>query len=76
MLHVALAFRGGPNAEEELEVPSEWAGETLHGIAGVRAISDRSAILDTNSRAVRILRHVPDQNVVVSWGACWLPPTW
>ena len=32
VLHVSLNFQGGSEGTEEIEVPTEWAGEKLHAV--------------------------------------------
>ena len=62
-LHIELGFHGGPGAEEEIEVPSEWADETLDGVINIRALTADSVVVDTSSPGRKILRHAPDQDV-------------
>jgi predicted metalloprotease with PDZ domain len=47
VLHVTLEFQGGPHGIEEIEIPEEWAGEKLHGIINLRAISQGTVIRGT-----------------------------
>jgi predicted metalloprotease with PDZ domain len=67
VLHVTLRFRGGPDAQEEVELPSEWAGETLHGMINLRALSARTVVADNTSRGSKIIRHLPNQEVVLAY---------
>jgi len=66
-LHVTLRFRGGRDAQEEVEVPSEWAGETLHGVTNLRALSVETVVADNTSRGSKIMRHLPNQEVVLAY---------
>src|SRR5215469_11081509 len=66
-LHVNLRFRGGPDAEEELEVPTEWAGEKLHGVINLHALSSDTILVDTASPGTKLIRHVPNQEVVLAY---------
>jgi len=66
VLHVSLKYRSG-RAMDELELPREWAGETLDGVRNLRALSSGTIISDTNSRGVEIIRHRPNQEVVLAY---------
>lgn len=66
VLHVSLKYRSG-RAVDELEVPTEWAGETLHGIRNLRALSGQTIISDPTSAGVNIVRHHPHQQVVLAY---------
>jgi len=65
-LHVNLRFHGGPDAQEELEIPNEWAGEKLHGVTNLHALSG-DTIVDTASPGSKLLRHGPNQEVVLAY---------
>ena len=58
VLHVTLEFRGSPGGQEEIEVPSQWAGETLHGLLNLRALSADTVVADSTSPGSKIVRHV------------------
>jgi len=66
VLHVSLNFRSG-QAVEELEVPTEWAGETLHGVRSLRALSVNTVISDTTSVGSKTVRHPPDHEVLLAY---------
>lgn len=66
VLHVSLKFRDG-QAIEELEVPTGWAGETLHGLRNLRALSADTIISDTTSVGNKTIRHPPDQEVELAY---------
>jgi predicted metalloprotease with PDZ domain len=67
VLHVTLRFHGGPGLQDEVEVPSEWAGETLRGLINLRALSAETAVADNTSPGSKIIRHLPDQEVVLAY---------
>jgi predicted metalloprotease with PDZ domain len=62
VLHVTLQFPGGPEGVEPVELPAHWAGETLHGVTNLRALS-----ADTSVSAGHIVRHPPNQPVVLAY---------
>jgi predicted metalloprotease with PDZ domain len=66
VLHVTLKFQGSPGAQEEVEIPTQWADETLHGLVNLRALSVDTVIADTTSPGSKILRH-PDREVVLAY---------
>src|ERR1039457_4984646 len=49
VLHVTLKFQGGAEGMDAVEVPSQWAGETLRGVINLRALSGDTAVADTGS---------------------------
>jgi hypothetical protein len=55
VLHVALEFQIGPKGVEEIALPTQWAGETLHAITNLRVISDGIVLADV-SEEVKQLR--------------------
>ena len=67
VLHVTLKFHGSPGPQEEVEVPSQWAGETLHGVVNLRALSVDTAVADTASPGTKIIRHLPDKDVILAY---------
>jgi len=67
ILHVTLKFHGGPGAQEEVEVPAQWAGETLHGAINLRALSADTVVADTTPPGSRIIRHLPNREVVLAY---------
>src|SRR6266404_9688684 len=57
-LHVTLEFKGGPDGKAELELPSQWAGQTHleKAVTDLKAISDQTTISDTTSPSRKSLR--------------------
>ena len=66
VLHVGLDFRTG-QAVEELEIPTEWAGETLHGVRNLRAVSENTVISDGSSRESKVVRHPVNKEVLLAY---------
>jgi predicted metalloprotease with PDZ domain len=67
ILQVILRFQGGPGVQDDVEVPVEWAGERLHGIVNLRALSPETTILDARSEGAKMVRHSPGQDVVLAY---------
>ena len=67
VLHVTLRFHGSPDAQEEIEIPSQWAGETLRGVINIRALSVETVIADAASHGSKVIHHPPDQDVVLAY---------
>jgi hypothetical protein len=57
-LHVDLRFHGGPDAQEEVEVPTEWAGEKLHGLIHLHALSGDTVVVDTASPGRKLAKNI------------------
>ena len=61
VLHITLEFKGGSKGTEEIEAPTEWAGEALHGIINLRAIS-KGTVIDGST-----VRYRPNRPVVLAY---------
>lgn len=68
-LHVTLEFKGGPDGKAELELPSQWAGQTHleKAVTDLKAISDQTTISDTDSPFRKSLRFPPNATVRISY---------
>jgi hypothetical protein len=67
VLHVTLEFKGGPQGTDEIEVPEEWAGEKLHGITNLRALSKGTAIAGSTIRYRRNKPVILTYDIVKDW---------
>ena len=66
-LHVSLEFRMGAGGVATLVVPTAWAGETLHGVVNLRAIS-RGAVLTAGADAgSRVVHAQPGRRVAITY---------
>ena len=68
-LRVTLEFKGGSEGKAELELPSEWAGQTHldKAVTDLKAISDQTTISDTASPSRKNLRFPPNATVRISY---------
>ena len=66
-LHVTLAFQGGPEGMDTVEVPSHWAGETLRGVTHLRAITGDTVLAEAASPGERLVRHPPNLEVTLAY---------
>jgi predicted metalloprotease with PDZ domain len=64
---VEFSFRGDPDGETRIEIPSEWASESelWRGIEGLTASG--AEIVETGDPSERVLRHRPNARVRVSY---------
>ncbi len=67
VLHVTLNFRGGAGPADTVEVPTEWAGETLRGIVNLRALSRDTTIADAPTPGQKLVRHPPHREVTLTY---------
>jgi predicted metalloprotease with PDZ domain len=67
VLHVTLNFRGGAEGMEEIEVPTEWAGEKLHAVTNLRALSPDTVITETGRSGTKTIRYPPNQAIVLGY---------
>jgi predicted metalloprotease with PDZ domain len=67
VLHITLEFKGGTKGVEGIEVPTEWAGETLHGIVNLRALSKGTVVAGSVVRYPRNHPVVLAYDIVKDW---------
>ena len=67
VLHATLEFPGGAKGRETVEVPAEWAGEKLHNILNLHAVSKGATLSDTDTPGEKILRYPPNQHVILAY---------
>lgn len=67
VLHITLNFRANRAAQEDLEVPAQWAGETLRGVSKLRAVSAGVVVSDTTSSGLKTIRHAPAQEIELAY---------
>src|SRR5258708_27403447 len=69
ILRVTLEFMGGRAGTVELELPSDWAGQSHleRQVTNLRAISSGTVVLDTPRPSVKTLRFPPNQSVKISY---------
>lgn len=67
VLHVTLTFRGGEGGTEQIEVPTQWAGERLNAVKNLRALSPDITIEEGERPYERIIRYKPDSEVTLAY---------
>lgn len=67
VLHVILRFQGNAEGAEEVEFPTKWAGEKLHGVTNIRALSAGATLTSATEEDRKILRYPPSQQVVLTY---------
>jgi predicted metalloprotease with PDZ domain len=69
VLRVTLELRGGHDGTTELELPSDWAGQShLEAqVNDLRALSHGALLLNTARPNIKTLRFAPDQLVTISY---------
>jgi predicted metalloprotease with PDZ domain len=67
VLHVRFSFRTSADGTQTLVLPTQWAGEALHAVTNLRAVS-RGASLEKGADAdTRIVRAAPHRSVVIAY---------
>jgi len=66
ILHVTVQFEGNSRGFEQIEIPVEWAGEKLHAVSNLRALSSSTTIDDSGS-GEKTIRYRPDFSVVLAY---------
>ena len=67
VLHVTLRFKGSAEGSDTVEVPSQWAGETLHGITNLRTLSAETSLGGASSPDQKTVRHPPGRDVSLAY---------
>jgi predicted metalloprotease with PDZ domain len=67
LLHVTLEFEAGSGGTEALTVPTHWAGETLHAMTNLRALSSGASLEDGPATDTKILHAVPNRLVIIAY---------
>ena len=67
ILQVTVRFQGNANGSEPIEVPVEWAGENLHSVSNLRALSDATTIESTSDPGENIVHYPPNSAVTLAY---------
>lgn len=69
IIRVNVEFQGGRKGTADLELPSEWAGQSHleSEVTNLRAVSSNTVILDTPRRNIKTLRFSPNHVVTLSY---------
>ena len=69
VIHTRLDFAGGRKRTAELELPSDWAGQSHleTGIRNLKSLSADAVLLDTPKPNVKIMRYSTDSGGAVSY---------
>jgi hypothetical protein len=67
VLHVRLEFRGGSEGMEEIEVPTEWAGQDLHAVTNLHALSQETVITESGTSGTKTIRYPSNQAIVLGY---------
>jgi predicted metalloprotease with PDZ domain len=67
VLHITLKFQGNAEGTEEIEFPTEWAGEKLRGIINLHGSSSDTVLIDTAEQGHKTLRYPPGQPVILTY---------
>jgi hypothetical protein len=67
VLHVTVEFQAGVTGTDELAVPAQWAGETLHALTNLRALTADASIEDGPNTDAKILQTLANRPVQISY---------
>jgi predicted metalloprotease with PDZ domain len=67
ILHVTLEFHGNETGIEKIDIPVNWAGETLNAVINLRALSPNTSIVDGSDSGNKIVKFVPKQPVLLAY---------
>jgi hypothetical protein len=63
LLHVAMEFKSGADGVQTLLLPTHWAGETLHSMTNLHAISKGASLADTAEGDAKTLHAKPNRMI-------------
>lgn len=67
VLHVTLEFRAGSSGTETLELPTHWAGETLHAMTNLSVVSKGASLAVGPESDARILHAPSHHRIAISY---------
>jgi predicted metalloprotease with PDZ domain len=67
VLHITVQFQGNSTGSESLVIPVEWAGEKLHAVANLRALSEATTIEDTSDPGKKIVRYPANADITLAY---------
>jgi predicted metalloprotease with PDZ domain len=67
VLHISLEFETGTSGMETLELPTEWAGELLHPVFNLHAVSTGASLIEGSSADMMILHASAGRAVVIAY---------
>jgi len=67
VLHVTVQFQGNSEGFEQIEVPVEWAGEKLHSVSNLRAVTESTTIGEGSSPSEKTIRYPPNSTVILAY---------
>ncbi|MGI4758582.1 MAG: hypothetical protein ACRYGF_17250 [Janthinobacterium lividum] len=66
-LHVTLEFVEGQTGSEKLEIPSQWAGETLKSVSALQVVSAGATLDKEPATSERVVRATPGTPVRITY---------
>lgn len=67
VLHATVQFQGNSTGSETIRIPVEWAGENLHAVSNLRALSNGTVVEDTSDPGSRIVHYPPNSTVTLAY---------
>jgi predicted metalloprotease with PDZ domain len=67
VLHITVSFRGTAAGQESVRIPTQWAGEELHAVSDLKAVSPDTSIDEGSSPGTKIVRYPANRQVVLSY---------
>lgn len=67
VLHVTFRFHGNSTGSESIVIPVGWAGEKLHAVSNLRALSEATTIEDTSDAGRKIVRYPVNADVTLAY---------
>src|SRR5580698_8193847 len=63
VLHVTMEFNVGADGTQTLELPLQWAGETLHSMTNLHIVSKNASLADTDHSSLKVVHTSPNHPV-------------
>ena len=65
VLHVTMEFKTGADGTQTLELPLQWAGETLHSMTNLHIVSKNASLADTGHSSLKVVHTSPNHLVAI-----------
>jgi predicted metalloprotease with PDZ domain len=67
VLHVTMEFKAGVDGTRTLELPLQWAGETLHSMTNLHVVSKNASLADRSDSDLKVVHASPNHLVVIKY---------
>lgn len=67
VLHVTMEFKVGADGTRTLQLPVQWAGETLHSLTNLQVVSKNAYLSDTKSSDLKVAHTSRNHSLIITY---------